>query len=1709
MATNDRFQQLHEDADTTVQSGVSLLKTAVGLSPVAAGIWFGQRHLKANEALNNPLARATPSQALGKAQGLAARRAQAARNERAAKVVEKIKRGLGDSEELRRITGLVEQHNALLQTLSVTLEDPASGLNTEAVNSLKGEISRLLSEASPGSVEEFAEKVTRSLLDSGSNETLLKWEENLSEFSKISGQLQSPNFSIPTGGTAYNAIDVGSLMSRRQAKEALKPWEQRALRLNAHLSRGGYKMDLVGFQEGGMQFRQAQVSHRGRWVASIPLHDHGLVRSGQSFNTLYATPRLAMNVGGAHQFIRQQGLRAGEMTVDQLRAGGALTSFSDYLIQDIGSRAAKGHVDWRAFRENMNMATQQVTREAMAPGFAGRHIRRQTQLSTNAVFGHSFGAMDSNEAMRFLAQLGSGGDFEGGAVGAKRLVTGFGQDRRSVLGLRSGSGFSALRSAYGAFAVDRHQLPITAREAQVLGRSSYSLDPLRTFGGAYLGGVGGAADVPLDVLRQSFTRAGESDVAPGVLRHRALNKVSQGWGSHASGGLNKMMVVDFANAGFISRSYGDSGMGVTGVSHRVSKAIEFSILNPKSHGHAASATLKRILAGQGRFNASELAGNLYVGETGSGRKYLSRDPATEALEIALDRTGISYNKDMIYFRGQQIRKMDFLKVFSTSFKGNLENIGHAGIDRLYAQDARLGQLAGELAGLGDMKYGAAYISSDMFSKGTFSFTHQIAGTAKMFGVSHKALRSRAHSIASAGGGILGKKGHQIYAQAAFELMQQRGVGAKNIGMMLAGVYHGAEGGGVQKGGISQAKLRRMVGGLGAGSADAIAAMERGLVSFVDTAQIGPSAGDWGAARVGLERRFAQTAYERMIQLGMSGEDAAGAVAGIYTNKIGFGRHYVLAEQMMGMGRSVTGQRNAVDAFTERGATRLKYSQFGDAFTTNTGRSTGQMTDWLRMQKQGAVLDFAGAPAHISRAVQDVFGTSSLYLPGTAAYEAGAGTSVRVAGGQSKEVSAAYGQLVSGLQKRLQDHATTGGDPLRESLRTWRKNALDLMSSSITNLARGKVRGSSSPRVSSYNLSTGAGLLRQQNRVANQLFRGTGGTAVFANATMMLSELHGQKAGGTSAGQLAESARMFFTGMEHQEVGKRLGSGLVRVSGRHPLISAGNVFMAQMFRDVREVGALGGDDAFFRKVAGAQLQVFDGLDDLGEMKFKTMQGDAYMKQLFRQDIASFADMAAASGTNKGNDANRRFFRTLIDNIDQFTGGQGGGRMIVPRVFAGGKDIGLAPQAFMDMDGDTALSMMLNPKVSREIKERLAAQAKDPARLAAELQSRVLKGDIGGAIKKGMLSYGETLGGGLDDKVVQDMMKEMGIAQQTGAMDVRLRGLHEALGNYGTDIDQVRAHRDILGALEENVLLKAKKLKVFVPLADEVGGAVERLMADPSQDSAEALRGILKNKIFHGQSSTFTVGELGGAGRTGEWASQVTGGRQLSTSIDQFVDSSLSAARQAAAGGTNIPGTAKALSHMFNSNPELAFVQALAGSNMETAGAAAFSDSPQVSIGSASKGVGQISNLLSKIDKRMAAPIAIGAAASMFAMGAISTPGYAATPLTMEGEYVPPQVSDAIASGNLFSNRMANVAPESLGRPPSDYGMLDRPINSGGAYMTRPSSYQIRGVLPNGFGLDGAMKYVGAMTGGGASGSVRINDTRRPITRSYTDRLMGEY
>ena len=139
----------------------------------------------------------------------------------------------------------------------------------------------------------------------------------------------------------------------------------------------------------------------------------------------------------------------------------------------------------------------------------------------------------------------------------------------------------------------------------------------------------------------------------------------------------------------------------------------------------------------------------------------------------------------------------------------------------------------------------------------------------------------------------------------------------------------------------------------------------------------------------------------------------------------------------------------------------------------------------------------------------------------------------------------------------------------------------------------------------------------------------------------------------------------------------------------------------------------------------------------------------------------------------------------------------------------------------------------------------------------------------------------------------------------------------------------------------------------------------------------------------------------------------------------------------------------------------------------------------------------------MDRTLLGIAATGVAAAVATMGFINHQGYAPRPLTMPGEALDPDVASAISSGNLFSPRVPVTRGSGDG-----YSMMDRPLNTPAVYMKQANSYQVRGQIPSMNGALALNNFVGSM-GSPTGGSIRINDTRSPITSAYTDRVLGNY
>jgi hypothetical protein len=150
--------------------------------------------------------------------------------------------------------------------------------------------------------------------------------------------------------------------------------------------------------------------------------------------------------------------------------------------------------------------------------------------------------------------------------------------------------------------------------------------------------------------------------------------------------------------------------------------------------------------------------------------------------------------------------------------------------------------------------------------------------------------------------------------------------------------------------------------------------------------------------------------------------------------------------------------------------------------------------------------------------------------------------------------------------------------------------------------------------------------------------------------------------------------------------------------------------------------------------------------------------------------------------------------------------------------------------------------------------------------------------------------------------------------------------------------------------------------------------------------------------------------------------------------------------------------------------------------------------------AAKGQG----LLQSMDKRLLGPLALGAVGTI-ALGAVmGEPGYSARPMVMPGEISDHRVNAAIAGGSLGSQASQGPAPSELA-PGPHMNAVNRPINTGEAYFTQRNAYQIMGNAATLAGMSSVSNFVAGM---GGSSSVRINDTRRPLTPNYIDRLTSE-
>lgn len=1676
------------------------LAVAAGLSPLALAIAYNKSEIAPGTFQMPTIKSGTPLSNLGSGIGLEAKRREATEVRRANAVRDMLRKAAESGEAMDKLSKALDGYAGVVQMLSSAIEDPGFGLDQTRTQSLKSELMTALENLDTPDTKEFLQGVVRTLVDSDvDNHALLKLENYREEFRGVGASVSAPTPTVG-GNRPYNPIQIDDMRSAGFGDDAIR----RAQRV-AGLFESNDKYS-VKFMHGrdlsgpGQQGLVAQIFDRSgeRFYSNVPLqveveNETGLrfYRAGRDLNTAYAAPLGSMQAQPLAKAYRAGGPEAVRGAVK-----GSMFAFEDMIV-DMLTTVVRGRKGFRGSHVEFNASVAQVAtvvgRSAFSSDPIAKHQRRQTAIANAHYVVHGHKGIPTRELMHVTGAAATAPGMDPGK--AKSALHGHGEDRVVKVGVRAGTMIENLESVYG---FTRGDIPVTARVEQVTGRSEMFTQPTRGLarqvGGTFMGPVGPQFAGP----------------------HGALT----------SGGISEIVLMDFRNAASGMRG---EGYAVTGRRRHIKKPVDMVLLDPLSHGYAESQLLKEVkAAGDAGLVVSKERFGEYFGQSPSGEvRRIEPSSSATKMRIFLDRTAQVAGKQQIHFSAVEELSSNFGKVFGLMAKANVENIGisrmksHIGVERV-------GSVESVLEGLGIRLDDTIYTTNDMISKGPGMLGYQIARSTELFSTASndierkelaRKLKGRVDNIRD--GTVLQTFGFDVqedpkglrknpnfksykFAMAAVEELTRQGALGRHIGMTLAGAYHMSAGDVTGSKGINvkggQEKLKKRLEEFVRGSMsgtyssleidDAVEAMKEGLVATTDVFQRGITVSDdYGKGRPGLEARTAMNIFSVLQSEGMSQAEAARFTSSIMGNTIAFRRKHEMASGFYNAMASAVGKEVAGGP-----AANYQTRTIGSVLEGVAGGS-GTLLEELK-KTEGGIRIVSETGTTFSSVAAEVFGgQSDIVLPGKETIAATRGVQLKEAGGQSMQVGSEYERLVTDLENIIAGSKTAGRDKLTAQLQDWKSRTTEMFSRSLIGLTRGKLRGSTTGGSGMYDLSTGKGLKKAEHEALLSLYSKTGGRFMGMNAEGFLSVLLDRKSN-TSNKDLALMAQQFFTEMElePQAFGSRPGfQGIEALGGRDPMLSEGNIFRSVIGRDIFEVKRYDNEDPFFAKLKETKAGQF--LISRFEKRADT--------QIFGK-LEGFEQIAIAPKA-----AQEEFFEGFIQNLHAFTTGQGGAIFKTPvmRVGIEGKkglfDLGVSSGAFLDRDGDSVKMMFLNSEMSSQLRKMQGVD---------NLGFRTVVAELSQGINQGIKSLTESgrLGSMPSGKaaIMEDALKEMGLSSSTGQIDVRLRSMHTALLDYAEGMEG-RQGRAMLAALQEVFVLKTKKLPRYTEAASQLGVAIDTLM---TTGKSQELRSVLENMAFHGQKdATFGGGQI----QIPEGLSANAHVRQLIDSanrnrqafgLDDIMQAFERVAQQSIEAGRNYTGTtAGAWQARLQQNAAAVIQDINAARDMNSAALG----SSMGSRGAAAEGINvaetvarSLSERISRFDATMTKPIALGLGASALAMSAIAGQGYSPEPLVMPGENINSRVTDSIARGNLFSSQRTVHAEQAM-------RTTSQAMGGGTTYTNSPNAYQIRGDTYDGASLNRLVNLGNSIVAGGGSGSIFINDSRRPITSAYSDRVMGEY
>jgi hypothetical protein len=1617
------------------------------------------------------------------------------------RTIERLQEALQSGNYIRDIEAKnADEFNVLVSSLIETLDSPELDLSENARVTLKSRLHNAFQESGQKVSENMTQMVSetvRQLMDTSTPAGRLAFVEARKRARGLMGQI-APITAVPAPATRLFTPFTGNV------GEVYGPEVSGRIRRLRELTGVAPELlqeaDITGE---GLLGLHARVRVRGNQFVSVPVHAQ---RIGEA-------PVTRIGTSTAYSFDRFYG----DLEAAANSAGSQMGDIYDAAFLELRrmSSATGGveHVDPRLFRQNLRQLGAVLPRGAQAALTAGGAMR--AQLQRNVSLKHAGTTLMAREGLssaeihrlRAFAAAHVPGFDPGADAAITRLPHGgafvkLGNVGLNPLSLMRNTGF-----------VNRTSVPVTARPEQFVGRETLFLEP--EIGPLFSGSILSGAE-PIE------------------------------W-SQDIGGINRAVIIDYLRGG--SRWGLGKGLGeaiITGQNIEMAEVIEKKIFDPTMMKTSPTKMLNALLSAPNqRVSLSGKEARRFMreygrvlGVSGNGVVKLPNRRDVTGLELGVVRRAEEESGSTFYeITGtlrRRIRRSE--KIFSPVGKA----LAHVQTEEQVAELILRG-MGMNVQALGVNPAALLLTGPDTVTKSAqFLVQQTVAGTAR--GTTGPVnvkdfFASMGSAIATRMGGVSGLMPDVVRARymtsaglEALARLENPVLAAQTVahvwwggaGMLGAGLGRNLRreitaGARTKWGGPQNSTYRQFFRTLGRGFG-------------VGASTLSPGAAPWGVIRASMEPQMRNMFRASLMGMGLEAREANRIVGGFAARIPGMARKLSALRSLQGMMGVISGNRSPVDLELSGRLPRVLWQEFIRPTDSMNARRL------LAQYEEGFLLDLAGENTVLSRIVRDVFGGTVLHVPGGRFLRDTVGINIKGAGGTTTHVLPEYVRRMHDLMQiltRISSMSVVNAENvghMTRTLRGWKEGMAGLLGEVHASVFRGKMAGTGflvgrSMRVATTGATAGLGLDLVSEaglgRVGEVLTR-TQGSALFMDAggfiDIMKSYTKGAYESALAEGTrppaattlarlgLAQNLQRFFTGME---TGK--GAGVVALSGRYPALTPGNIGPVQVFRHPGETQAFGTADEVFREVRRVPAMA----STLGRME-----------ALAGAPIAGFGDIARLAG-REGAGLRRSFFRQMARNISQFTGSAGEGHLWFPSMpvdvhYGGGKySVDLSNVANMLGDFDKDTYMLLFPNTGRKSAARALA-GRDALTNAAV--SRIRQAFSYSAFlqetKRGMeRQRAEALAAGISPNVIgeieQGALKEQ-FAKEVGPINIALGKLRLGTMSFGGEDEVAGRHLlDLLGAVEEATTIKAKKQPIAFDYARQISDVVEN--AINTRDIA-GLRNLFNDLLFKESpllrgirvERAEVAGYLKEAGVTlPENIFRALEGHELGLEpIYEMLQRVVNiTAERNAAYSTTAAGIASIVERSnVSSRQAYDYVFRQRGSPEV---AAALAEIPQ-DVGErlsevVSSRLGQIKAATSRFDRRLITPIALGALGTMALGSLLGREGYSPDAMIMPGEVVSPRVTKAIHNGTLFSQESVGPTPEDVQRQDEVAGLMQRPLVPGESYFARRNAFQIRGEVKNFSGMTPITQF---LNGVGGSASVRINDTRRPITTAYTERLMGD-